>query len=386
MKKSSAIPVLYIITKLELGGAQKVCLTLQHNLKNHGLQTFLVSGAQGILVDQVKQDETVFLLSGFTREVSTRALIKEIKNFIELVRVIKKLKKEHPGLIVHTHSTKAGLLGRWASFFAGVKNRVHTIHGYGFHAHQNKISWFINVFLEYITSFITTHYVCVSSADVQTGIHYFPRFARKYSIIRAAVNWDQFSAANALKERAMLIQNKPFIFGTVACFKPQKNLLDLLHAFNAVYQQNALCRLHIIGDGYLRSTLEQWIQHYNLGNAVTLLGWQKNVEQHMAHWNAFTLTSLWEGLPCAIVEARLLKLPILAYDTGGIKDIINNGTNGYLYPQGNWQALAQGMLELSTNPELANALENADDNLDEFKDATMVQKHLALYKTLAEKN
>ena len=105
---------------------------------------------------------------------------------------MKKLKKQHPHLIVHTHSTKAGIIGRWAAFFAGIKKRIHTIHGYGFHAHQNKILWVSIYLIEFITSLITTHYVCVSSEDVKTGIKLFPHFSGKHSIIRAAVDWDQF--------------------------------------------------------------------------------------------------------------------------------------------------------------------------------------------------
>ena len=114
--KQKEIVILYIITKLELGGAQKVCLSLLNGLNDKGHKAGLVSGNQGPLVNQAKGKSMVYLLPSMQREVSFSSFIKEIKNFFALVTLIKKLKKEHPTLTIHTHSTKAGLLGRWAAF------------------------------------------------------------------------------------------------------------------------------------------------------------------------------------------------------------------------------------------------------------------------------
>lgn len=133
------VNVLYIITKLELGGAQKVCLSLLNGVKKNGGFAGLISGQYGSLVDEVKDLDSVFLLSEFEREIGFKNSFKEIILFLKLIRIIKKNKKNYPDLIVHTHSTKAGILGRWAAFFAGVKNRIHTVHGFAFHEHQNKI-------------------------------------------------------------------------------------------------------------------------------------------------------------------------------------------------------------------------------------------------------
>ena len=123
--------ILYIITKLELGGAQKVCVTLFKHLRI-ALGTHLISGDQGALVQEVAKETDVHLLPSLKREVSFFSLFNEIKNFFKLIQLIKKLKQKHPDLIVHTHSTKAGLIVRWAAFFAGVKTRIHTVYGFAF--------------------------------------------------------------------------------------------------------------------------------------------------------------------------------------------------------------------------------------------------------------
>ncbi len=204
-------------------------------------------------------------------------------------------------------------------------------------------------------------------------------FAKKHSLIRAAVEWEKFTAA---KKTTMPEENKIFTLGTVACFKKQKNLIDLFKAFNLTHAQNPNCKLEVIGDGILRPELENWIKEQNLQSKIILLGWQKNVAEFMINWNAFVLSSLWEGLPCAIVEARLLKLPVISYNTGGIKDIIIQGKNGFLVDQGNWQSLAQCMSTLIQDKKLYANLKKYNEDLSDFHDTKMIQNHLNLYRNL----
>ena len=378
------INVLYILTKLELGGAQKVCLSLLDGIKKSGNNASLISGAEGVLVDQVKNQDSVFLIDSFKREISIKNIYHELKSFFQIIRKIKQIKKNNKDLIVHTHSTKAGLIGRWAAFFAGVKKRVHTVHGFGFHEYQSKIMWLFIYFLELITSFITTKYVCVSSRDVKIGKKLFPRFSKKNVIIRAAVEWDKFYIP---ARKTTMTDNDKFVVGTVSCFKPQKNLFDLLKAFKLVCEtldenkkENVL--LQIIGDGDQRKEIEDWIKENNLENIIELLGWQNDVSGFVKSWNLFVMSSLWEGLPCAIVEARLSKLPIVAYDVGGIYEVLKNKKNGFLVEPGNWQLLATKIISIVQDHNLYECLSLHSDDLLDFKNSVMVQKHLEFYVNL----
>lgn len=372
MGKKKEIHVIYIVTKLELGGAQKVCLALFDALqKQH--QSWLISGTEGQLVKETKTKSNVILLDSLKREVG----FSEIRAFIDLVRTIKKQKAQHKDLIVHTHSTKAGYLGRWAAWFAGAKNRVHTVHGFGFHEHQSWFGYGISYLLEVITSFITTHYVCVSTKDVETGINTLPNFGYKHSIIRAAINNTLFMPAVEALPSA-----HSFVFGTVSCFKKQKNLFDLLHAFSYTHIHNPQTKLEIIGDGFLRPQIERWIEQHNLQHVITLHGWQKDAAPLMRSWHAFLLSSLWEGLPCAIVEARFLKLPVIAYNVGGISDIINHGENGLLCKPQDKDDLGKSMLSLSNDKHLYEKLRSHKEDLSEFTTTAMVEEHISLYRSL----
>jgi len=400
--------VLYILTKLELGGAQKVCLSLIQGLKNQGEKSSLISGSDGPLVEQAQELTTTYFLKSFKREVSFLGIWREFYTFIDMIRTIKKIHAQHKNLIVHTHSTKAGIMGRWAAWFAGVSVRIHTVHGFGFHDHQNKIIWFLMYLCELFTSIITTHFICVSKKDLGLGSRLFPGFAKKSSVIHAAIDWEKFYSVCApgfaqgfagdgkatpdkqpeLSIKSATLDTTSFIIGTISCFKPQKNLFDLLQAFKQVHdrmtgKQNI--ELHIIGDGLQRKKIEDWISENNLKNQIKLLGWQANVAPIIKMWDLFAMSSLWEGLPCSIIEARLCKIPVVAYNVGGICEVIHDGKNGFLIPPGNWQLLAEKLALLIENQKLYAQFKEFHDNLWDFDNRVMVRKHQMLYRSLAQK-
>ena len=409
-QNSPQVHVVYVLTKLELGGAQKVCLELFKGLRGENIQTSLISGTDGVLAEEAKRFDAVYLLPSLKREVSVRGLLNEFKNFIAVVRLLRRLKKPGVATVVHTHSTKAGLVGRWAAFFAGIRYRVHTVHGFGFHDYQSWLAWLPIYGLELLTSFITTHFVCVSDCDRQTGVRLFPFFRCRSSIIRAAVEWDAFSLKPVRPDPSAELRTKgasteecdegacaepcrsiegceriknsvptPWVIGAVACFKPQKNLFDLLKAFQFVHQtlvQRGDCppRLEIIGDGQQRSALEAWIAAAGLQDDVLLVGWQHNVADWMRTWHVFALSSLWEGLPCSVIEARLSQLPVVAYNVGGIGEVIAHEKNGFLVEPGDWQGLAACMLQAIKDPGNHRLLATCGDVLSDFHNQFYGQK------------
>jgi len=378
--KTKRLPIAYIITKLELGGAQKVCLSLFNALHKKGYAAHLISGKEGALAHTVNDNDHAILLPSMKREISLFSLWDEFKNFKLLARSLQKLKRKYPNVIVHTHSTKAGFIGRWAAWWAGISTRIHTIHGYGFHEHQSWISWIPIYIAELLTSLITTHFICVSAHDAKIGIRLFPRFAHKHSIIRAGVDTQTFyTPATRLVTPS---SKKPFIFGTISCFKPQKNLIDLLKAFEHVYHSDSRARLEIIGDGVQRKQLERWITEHKLSHAITLHGWQHAIAPITQAWHVFTLSSLWEGLPCAVIEARLQHLPVISYQTGGIPEVVLDQKNGFIVEQGDWIMLAERMKTVMQSQALYKQMQQFSDQLEDFSNAHMIKEHISLYKKL----
>lgn len=381
------IAIVHIITKLELGGAQKVCLSLAAGAQKAGLATYIITGSEGILVPLAQQQSyTTIFLDTFHRELTPRFLLDDVRTIFRIWKFLRTIRKNHPTIIVQTHSSKAGIVGRIAATLAGVPSRIHTVHGFALHRHQSWKNWLLYYIPEFICSFLTHHFVYVSQADQALAAKIFPaRTQQHQSLIRAAVPVEHFIAARRIQLTTIPARESnitPLVIGSISCFKPPKNLPDLIRAFALVHQHLPHARLEIIGDGELREEIEQCIAQHNLKEFITLLGWQQDVAPHLARWDLYAMTSLWEGLPCAVVEARAAQLPVVSYRTGGIPDIIRHGYNGYLVAQHDWQALARYLISLGEDPVLQERLGTAYDHLEEFSEQYMIKQYLILYQDL----
>ena len=135
----------------------------------------------------------------------------------------------------------------------------------------------------------------------------------------------------------------------------------------------------------MRPNIEAWIATNNLEHVVTLHGWQDDVAPLMKQWHTFVMSSLWEGLPCAAVEARFLKLPILAYNVGGISDLVLNGKNGFLYEPRKVQQLVHGMCALISDTTLYQKLKAYPEDLSAFTRNAMILQHSILYRYVTTK-
>ena len=387
MKKKG---VLHIITKLDLGGAQKSCLALIAELQKNApdFEIYLISGTKGELVPEAKKLNHVFLLDNLIWEISPQNLLLEIRNFFQIFKIMRTLKIKHHGhLIVHTHTIKAGTIGRWCAFFAGIKIRIHTFHGFGFNIYQNKLIWLIFYLTELVNSLITSHFICVSSLDQKTGSEILPFFKTKSSLIRAATLYKNMHDQNILDNPAKTISS-PFLtnlktdqptykIGTIASLKTGKNLFDLLKAFKFACKQTCNLQLEIIGDGPLRPALEAYLNQHNLQTQVILLGWQTEPQIYTKNWQAFLFTSLWEGLPCAVIEMLEQQIPVLSYQVGGISDLISANQ---LYYSGKWPELARAMLnlKLARDHHLPSNKPNQPDHT--FYIPKMTLDHILIYR------
>ena len=154
-----------------------------------------------------------------------------------------------------------------------------------------------------------------------------------------------------------------FTYGSIAC---SHTIFDLLQAFKKVHQLNPTTRLEIICDDELATHITLWLTTHLLQDVVLLHPWQADTANIMLHWHALVVTAIHTELPCPIIEARLLKLPVLAYELDDIHDIIRDGVNGLLFPHKAWQQLAQGMLWISENNYLFQYLRIGNDSLQNF--------------------
>lgn len=378
------IRVCHIITKLELGGAQKNTLFTVSNLDPSKFETFLISGEEGILDGEAS--EKIGERAIFVREM--KRSINPIFDLIALIKLAIILKKIKPH-IIHTHSSKAGILGRWAGFFAGVKVRIHTIHGFGFSPfHPLPVRWFF-IFLERITSLITTHFICVSKNNLEEGKKLGIIKEGQASIIKSGVEIEKFLNASVDVKSKKIELGIPIdkkIIGMVACFKPQKAPLDFVRIARILRDSRDDLHFIMIGDGELREKIEEEIKKLELKENFSLLGWRKDVEEIFKLVDVFVLTSLWEGLPQVIPQAYASGVPMVVSEVDGNKEFVEDGINGFTFKPRDLQRAVNGIKSLIDDSGLKiKFIDEGRKKLKEFKNEDMVSAQEVLYKSLLDK-
>ncbi|HET9215526.1 MAG TPA: glycosyltransferase family 4 protein [Terriglobia bacterium] len=345
--------VIHVITKLELGGAQKVTLMTLERLSRDRYDLALVTGPEGLLVDWANRIDNLdrVWIPSLIREV------RPVQDFKTLWSLLKLFRREKP-VIVHTHSTKAGILGRWAARLAGVPFIFHTAHGFGFHDFQRPAVKRFYVWLERLTTKITTRLIVVSYANAEKGERNGVFKRGDWILCRDAISVKEFMQSGP--RRRMLSQwgipPEKLVVGMIACLKPQKSPVDFVDVAARVLKEFGPVHFVLAGDGELRPQVEERIQEQGISEHFTLLGWQRDMPEVYRNLDIVVLTSLWEGLPCVFSEAMAGDLPIVATNVDGAREAIMNGENGFLHEPHDVEGMASSVLKLLRDPDLRKAM------------------------------
>lgn len=379
------VNLLYVITQLELGGAQKQLLLLIKHLDKEKFNVFLLTSSHGLLLDEAAAIKELKLktVNSLTRLINP---IKDLLAFIEIRQFIKR-NKIH---IVHTHSSKAGILGRWAARLAGVRIIIHTVHGWSFHDYQNFFFFKLFIFVEKLTATITDCFIVVSEFDRAKGLDWRISKEEKFSLIRYGINRTEFLHNSQQRDRirdAFAIKADELLIGMVACFKPQKAVLDFIRVALLISEKISQCKFLLVGDGVLKKRAVNFINHSGFKEHFILLGWRHDVAGLLSAMDIFMLTSLWEGVPVAALEAMTSGKPVLATNTGGINEIIKDGENGFLVDCHDIKALEKTLSLLIQNNYLRISVGNNAKKVFE-KDFTIentIKLTQGLYDNLIKK-
>jgi glycosyltransferase involved in cell wall biosynthesis len=372
--------IFHVITKLELGGAQKVTLMTLERLPRDRYELGLATGPEGLLVDWANSIPDV-------KRVWIPALVREVRPLQDLLAFLdlwRLFRRERPQ-IVHTHSSKAGIIGRWAAKMAGVPVIFHTWHGFGFNDFQSPIVRGIYVWLERATAKITTKPFVVSYANAARAENSGVVERGDWILSRDAIAVDEFlqPKPRRRKLREWGVPEDKVVVGMVACFKPQKAPADFVEVAARVLAKTDRAHFIMAGDGELRASIEDRIRKHGIEKHMTLLGWQneKDMPEIYRNFDIFVLTSLWEGLPCVFSEAMACELPIVATNVDGAREAIVDGENGRLHPPHDVDAIAESVVTLIADPELRSAMgRHGKSRVMEFDIGTSVATIDATYR------
>ncbi|MBS0152385.1 MAG: glycosyltransferase [Nitrospira sp.] len=374
--------ICHIITKLELGGAQEVALHVVSHLDPLKYRAVLISGPGGLLTEEAQRLPHIEM--HLLPELGRR--IHPLDDLVALVRMTKLLRRLRPS-IVHTHSSKAGILGRWAAWLAGVPVILHTIHGFGITPNQPGWLRRLLTLLERLTGLITSHWIAVSQVDIAKGMAWRLFRSDQVSLIRPGIDPTLFlrplnpQQRTALRAELGATQDQ-WLIGTVACLKPQKAPHDFVAVAKYVCAAIPQARFVLVGDGALRSQIDGLLNQEGLSDRVRLAGWRRDIPNVMQTLDAFLLTSHWEGLPRVLLEARAAGLPIVATRVGGAGEAVSHGTEAYLCAPGDCVSLAEKVIHiLRRKPEQGKVMESHSHTFpNEFHVNEMVAQYSSLYE------
>lgn len=378
------VRVLQVITRLIVGGAQETVMLVADMLDPARFDASVVSGPQtgseGSLIEDVRARGVPLTIEpALVREINP------VKDLLALVRLIRFIRRGRYD-IVHTNSSKAGILGRWAAWLAGVPVVVHTVHGWGHHDQQHPLTRRFYILLEQLTQRITDRLIVVSPRNIEKGLADSIASPEKYVTIRSGIELDHFRQPTRPREavRAELsIPPDAAVIGTVTRLSPQKAPLDFVKAVARVAEQRPDVLFVVVGDGPLRAEVESQIAAEGLAARFRLTGLRRDVPDLLHSFDIFALTSLWEGLPRVLPQAMAAGLAVVATAVDGNAEAVEDGVNGILTPPGDPQALADALLRLLDDPALAEEMGVAGrERADEFGARKMVDDIAALYKTL----
>jgi glycosyltransferase involved in cell wall biosynthesis len=376
----SRIRVLHAITLLELGGAQRNTLDTVTLLDRSRFEVGLACGVGAELYGEAQAlaDVRLFSLPHLAREVRP---LTDLAALGELRAAIRAFRPD----VVHTHSSKAGVLGRIAAHSERIPVVVHTIHGFGFGPHQSApVRWAFLAAERWVARW-TDHFVAVSRRNLEEGVRLGLFDAAHASVIRSGIVLDAFrkhAGGEAVRRELGIPPRAPLVL-QVACFKPQKAPERFVAAAAHLAGRFPDAHFVLVGDGELRPALDAARRRAGLEGRLHLPGWRRDVPALLDAATVVTLTSRFEGLPRALVEALAANVPVVAMAVDGVEEVVREGVDGFLVREGDIGALAERVSSLLVDPDLRAAMAaRAGEGLDQFDRDAMVRQQELLYAEL----
>ena len=377
--------VLHIITEMERGGAQLFTLFTVENLDHDRFDPYLLSNPRGILNGDAQKTlrERFLTVTSLVRPLSP---LDDLKALFQIRNIVRRLNPE----IVHTHSSKAGILGRWAAKLSAREVKlVHTVHGFAFSPFHGRFSNNVYKTLERLTAPITDLFLFVTDEDRKEAERLGLLKRSSWAIVRSIVGVERFRQAASrrkeLREKMGIPLSTPVIGGLFP-FKPQKDPLGFIEIANLVHQRLPQALFLVGGDGVLRREMERLIEELGLREWVRLLGWQERAEEFLPLCDTLLLPSLWEGLPQVLVQAMACNTIPVASSVNGTKELLREGRNGLLFSPRDYREGASKVLQSLEDKTFREIFpEESKKTLEGFNPLEMVALQERLYQKLLER-
>jgi len=364
-----------IIARMNVGGPAILVADLMRNLDSSKFETRLVTGYcdenESDYLDEVATDISAIRVPGFGRSIS---IGKDLKAFFLLMREIRRFQPD----VVHTHTAKAGVLGRVAAFFARPSaKRIHTFHGHLLHGYFDSRKVQILILVEKILGLLTYKFVAIGNVVkddlTKAGIAKVNKFEVIYPGLQSLNLYPKLEARRTLgldPEKIYLVY-----VGRLTQIKRPDRLIDLGRFLKA---NHPTAHIIIAGAGELLEELKMLSESESL--PITFLGWRNDIDMILSASDTALLCSDNEGIPLTLIQASQAGLSIVSTNVGSVSDIVPDGVTGLL-TEVSANGVIQGVSKLLDDPDLRARLgESGQMRARElFSSQTMVERHEELY-------
>ncbi len=349
-----------------MGGPALHVAYLSAGLKDRGYDTTLVAGSLALGEESMsavadRLDVPIVTIPELHREISPLRDLRAVYHLAELIR-------EQRPHILHTHTAKAGAIGRLAALLAGSARPpivVHTFHGHVLRGYFDPVRSAFFRLLERWLARRTTALVAVSPEvrDDLVALGVAP--PEKFTVVRLGIELDERVGANgneaqgAETRRLLGIPPDRFVVGWIGRMTGVKRTDDVLLAVRRLRERGVEAVLCMVGDGPDRDTTERRAHELGIVRDSLFLGYQDDVAPFYAAFDALILPSANEGTPVSAIEALAAGCPVVATRVGGVPDVVRDGFDGFLVEPGDVDAMAERLARLAADPKLRRRMGEA---------------------------
>jgi len=346
------IHILHIITRLDVGGSTENTVISATRLPREEFASSLISGQTNDpppgLAENLSRASVPWV-----QVPHLRRPVNPIADYLALWQLHRMIRRMHVD-IVHTHSSKAGFLGRLAARMAGVPHIVHTPHGHVFEGYFSLVATRTFVALERLAARWTDRIITLSDEEARDHLRLGIGRPEQFVTIPSGVDIATVAAASP----ARLVPGGPVI-GAVARLVPIKGLQYLVNAAPEVLRRRPDAQFLLVGEGEMRPNLEAQARDLGLSDRIVFTGFREDIPSVLAGSDIVVLPSINEGMGRVLVMAMALGKPIVATRVGGVAELLGDGEAGLLVPARHPAALAEAIVSLLRDPARARALGEA---------------------------
>ncbi len=380
--------VMHIITRMIVGGAQENTLyNCMDLVRHHADEVILVTGPTTGPEGKLLAQSDIYGLEIHTAKSLIRAIhpLKDWQAREQLLQIIDTWKPD----VVHTHSAKAGLIGRDAAWASRVPCVIHSVHGAPFHPYQNRVSRWFFIQCERWAGKRCHHMISVANAMTDLMVSAGVAKRSKFTTVYSGMNVEPFVHANEHRDRIrseLGFKDSDVVFGKIARLFHLKGHTYVIQAAKQACQSNPHVKFLFVGDGILRESFEQQIASNGLSDRFVFVGLvpPDHVPRYIGAMDVLIHTSLREGLARALPQALIAGKPAISYDIDGAREVILQDETGFLLPPMEVNGLTNAILKLASDSDLRSKLGKRGSELftEQFRHEHMTDVIRRIYANL----